>query len=213
MVESGNSAFLPSTACPDRIADQLRIGRAFENHRLLRFGSMAVLLGNSGKPKPLGARIGAANDGKLVPACVRPRPRKSIAKTRSPALKRARTCFPRLSLFKRPPGTGTTARFPCPSRSPLRSYRSGARNETCSCAPLKASNFKDRRDSDYRTWIQACMCYRSFFADRERNANSLRYSRTGLAGVPQNITPFPRRTFFGRTPPWPPIMAPDSTRA
>jgi hypothetical protein len=72
------------------------------------------MLENSGEPRPIGARIRAANDGNLVPACVRPWSRKSIAKTRRPALKRTRACFPRLSLFKRPPRTGTTARFPCP---------------------------------------------------------------------------------------------------
>ena len=31
-------------------------------------------------------------------------------------------------------------------------------------------------------------------------AKLFKYSRSGFAGVPQNATPFPRKTFFGRTP-------------
>ena len=39
-------------------------------------------------------------------------------------------------------------------------------------------------------------------------ANSFRYSRRGLAGVPQNAIPFPRKIFLGRTPLCPPSITP-----
>src|SRR5208282_1857124 len=53
---------------------------------------------------------------------------------------------------------------------------------------------------------------RSFLADRDRNANSLRYSRMGRAGVPQKTTPLPRITFLVGMPLCAPRIAPASIR-
>src|SRR5882724_3334417 len=52
----------------------------------------------------------------------------------------------------------------------------------------------------------------AFFVERDKNANSLRYSRIGRAGVPQKTTPLPRITFFDGMPLCAPRIAPASMR-
>src|SRR5258708_24927364 len=49
--------------------------------------------------------------------------------------------------------------------------------------------------------------------NRANAARLFRYSRSGLAGVPQNATPLPRRIFFGKTPLCPPSITPCWMRA
>lgn len=51
-----------------------------------------------------------------------------------------------------------------------------------------------------------------FFESLATVASSFKYSRIGLAGVPQNTTPFPRITFLVGTPHCAPKIAPDSIR-
>src|SRR5439155_14022645 len=53
----------------------------------------------------------------------------------------------------------------------------------------------------------------SFFPNRARLARLLRYSRSGLAGVPQNAIPLPRKIFFGSAPACPPSNTPSWMRA
>src|SRR5260370_40601351 len=49
-------------------------------------------------------------------------------------------------------------------------------------------------------------------ADLDMNANALRYSLMGRAGVPQKTMPLPRITFLVGMPLWAPRMAPASMR-
>src|SRR5437588_12828915 len=51
-------------------------------------------------------------------------------------------------------------------------------------------------------------CHYSFLPNLAKLAKLLRYSRSGLAGVPQNAIPFPRKIFFGNTPACPPSSTP-----
>src|SRR6266699_3064546 len=53
----------------------------------------------------------------------------------------------------------------------------------------------------------------SLLPNRANAARLFRYSRSGLAGVPQNAMPLPRRIFFGKTPLCPPSMTPSWMRA
>src|ERR1700678_1906511 len=64
----------------------------------------------------------------------------------------------------------------------------------------------------YSSFFASCDFADRDFAERERNANSLRYSRMGRAGVPQKTTPLPRITFFVGMPLCAPRIAPASMR-